>query len=53
VSYFAVFLCGFAPLREEGAQGKGYFTQSRKDAKMRKAKLRHYCRSLPNDIPAS
>ena len=41
VSYFAVFLCGFAALRESRGT-KSYFTQRREDAKTRKAKPRHY-----------
>ena len=40
-SYFAVFLCVLAPLRETGAE-KSHFTPRRKGAKTRKDKRGHY-----------
>ena len=45
VSYFAVFLWGFAPLRESSCL-KRYFTQRRQDAKIRKVENRTLNRSI-------
>ena len=44
VSCFAVFLCGFAPLREKTVVLKSNLTQRREGAKTRKDKLKHYQR---------